>query len=255
MQYKKLLLIGGGIVSGGGLFLSNLRSILVNNTDISKTRDEHNGNVWDSNWDKRSNMKPRGTRNIILIRHGQYNYGKTDQEKTLTELGKKQAVYTGIRLAELGLDKKLNVVFESTMTRAHETSELIYRQLNADIPIQKTDLLREGCPTFPDPPFKGGEVSLERVERDSSRMDESFEYFMHRADADQDGDSYELFVCHGNLIRYFLCKLLQLPTSAMHRWRLRHCSITWVTIRPSGNVSLRLFGDTGHLPSDKLTFE
>lgn len=37
---------------------------------------------------KVENKKPYATRNIYLIRHGQYNLkGETDQEKKLTELG------------------------------------------------------------------------------------------------------------------------------------------------------------------------
>jgi serine/threonine-protein phosphatase PGAM5 len=74
---------------------------------------------WDKNWDHRDpksmlkpikddappdaqNLynealemkKPKATRHLILIRHGQYNMeGNTDAERYLTELGRKQAIY------------------------------------------------------------------------------------------------------------------------------------------------------------------
>ena len=31
---------------------------------------------------------PKATRHLILVRHGQYNHGKTDEERTLTDLGR-----------------------------------------------------------------------------------------------------------------------------------------------------------------------
>lgn len=41
--------------------------------------------------------KPKATRNLFLIRHGQYNLkGNGDEERTLTALGREQAEYTGI---------------------------------------------------------------------------------------------------------------------------------------------------------------
>ena len=202
-------------------------------------------------------MKPLVTRNIILIRHGQYNMkGTNDKEKCLTELGKQQAIYTGIRLNELGLGSKLNFVMKSTQMRARETSDLVCMQLGSGIPVHETDVLREGLPVYPDPPFKDWRMpDAERVTKDRKRMDEAFDQIFHRAAPDLDHDTYELYICHGNLIRYLVYKSLQFPVEAIHRSRLRHCSITWVTIRPSGNVSLKCFGDTGHIPPQKLTFE
>jgi serine/threonine-protein phosphatase PGAM5 len=39
-------------------------------------------------------LKAKAVRHIILIRHGQYNMsGKTDKERTLTELGKTNSDY------------------------------------------------------------------------------------------------------------------------------------------------------------------
>lgn len=35
---------------------------------------------------------------------------------------------------------------------------------------------------------------------------------------------------------------------------LGNSSLTWVVIRPNGNVSIRAIGDIGHLPAEKISF-
>lgn len=43
---------------------------------------------WDSNWDMKGENVPKGVRQIVLIRHGQYVQGvKGDEKRVLTELG------------------------------------------------------------------------------------------------------------------------------------------------------------------------
>merc|ERR1712013_969523 len=67
-------------------------------------------------------------------------------------------------------------------------------------------------------------------------------------------DSYDLLVCHGNVIRYFVCRALQFPPEGWLRMSVANCGITWISIRPTGRVSLRGLGDVGHLPSDMITY-
>ena len=55
------------------------------------------------------------------------------------------------------------------------------------------------------------------------------------------------------MIHYFICRALQLPPEAWLRFSLKHASITWVTIRPSGRVSVRGIGEAGHFSPEKLT--
>ena len=50
-------------------------------------------------------QKPKATRHLILIRHGQYNLkGKTDPERYLSDLGREQAVLTGHYFSEHGFE-------------------------------------------------------------------------------------------------------------------------------------------------------
>ena len=83
--------------------------------DASGWGDDRQSSKWDSNWDKMA-PKPKelseggegevaatstASRHLILIRHGQYEHWHKDSEKkVLTELGKKQAIATGMRVRD-----------------------------------------------------------------------------------------------------------------------------------------------------------
>jgi len=65
---------------------------------------------------------------------------------------------------------------------------------------------------------------------------------------------YEIVVCHGNVIRFFALRALQLPPEAWLRLSLYNCSISHLRIAPTGNVSLITLGDIGHLPPELNTY-
>lgn len=68
------------------------------------------------------------------------------------------------------------------------------------------------------------------------------------------GNHSTVFVCHGNVIRYFVMRALQLPPEAWLRTAVWNASITILEIHPSGKVSLRCMGDVGHFPPDFITY-
>lgn len=95
--------------------------------------------------------KPKAVRHLILIRHGQYYLnGKTDAQRVLTELGKEQANYTGVRLKALTLP--WDEVVQSTLTRAIETTTIITKALSQNVKVDSDPLLEEGAPIPPEPP-------------------------------------------------------------------------------------------------------
>jgi serine/threonine-protein phosphatase PGAM5 len=87
----------------------------------------------------------KAVRNIILIRHGQYVYGDTDQERMLTKLGREQAELTGKRLEQLRVP--IDDVVVSTMTRAQETANIILKQISMSEGIKRVDckMMEEGA--------------------------------------------------------------------------------------------------------------
>ncbi|XP_077163811.1 serine/threonine-protein phosphatase PGAM5, mitochondrial isoform X2 [Paroedura picta] len=229
---------------------------------------------WDHNWDRREpvaliNLKKKNeetgeqelssrldhyrtkaTRHIFLIRHSQYNLdGQGDKDRTLTQLGREQAELTGKRLASLGL--KFDKIVHSSMTRASETTNIISKHLPG-VKKMSTDLLCEGSPIEPNPPISHWKPEAVYYE-DGARIEAAFRNYIHRADVRQEEDSYEIFVCHANVIRYIVCRALQFPPEGWLRMSLNNGSITHLVIRPSGRVALRTLGDTGFMPPEKIT--
>jgi len=195
--------------------------------------------------------KPKVTRHIFLIRHGQYSMdGQGDVEKGLSGLGKEQAKLTGKRLAELGFP--YTILVRSTMTRATETAEIISCSV-PDVPVVNCDMIREGAPIPPEPPVGHWRPEAQQFYEDGARIEAAFRKYFHRADSCQEQDSYEIMVCHSNVIRYFVCRAMQFPPEAWLRFSLHNCSITWLVIHPSGRIVLKALGDSGHIPIDKLT--
>ena len=85
---------------------------------------------WNPNWDLRGNRAPidhpstasgnktdtertippkkkQASHQLVLIRHGQYEFGTNDHNKILTSLGKIQAQKTGLRIKDLTNAKKI----------------------------------------------------------------------------------------------------------------------------------------------------
>lgn len=217
-------------------------------SEEDKGRSDENNNVAGG---ERVGKMPTATRNIILIRHGQYNLdGKTDSERYLTPLGREQAKLTGFRLAELKLP--YTYLLHSNMSRAMETSQLISQNL-PHVPVLPADgILREGAPITPEPRV-GSWKPEHYYQQDGARIEAAFRKHFHRAGLDQVEDSYEIVVCHANVIRYFVCRALQLPPEAWLRLSLKHASLTWLVFRPSGSVHTKCIGEAGHLPQDMLT--
>lgn len=54
--------------------------------------------------------------------------------------------------------------------------------------------------------------------------------------------------------KYTPSRALQLPPEAWLRMSLGNGSITRMTIRPSGRVTLKALGNTGHMPPELITF-
>ncbi|KAM8960727.1 serine/threonine-protein phosphatase PGAM5, mitochondrial-like [Pelodytes ibericus] len=215
---------------------------------------------WDPNWDCNQNGKwsnglkqacpAKATRIVFLVRHGHYHKaGHTESEKGLTAKGRAQAMLTGQRLKGLGY--KYNTLIHSSMTRAKETADLISQQLHDPSVIKcSCDLLREGQPIQPDPPKDDRNPDV--YKKDGPRIEKAFRKYFHRADPEET-ESYEIIVCHDNVIRYFVCRALQLPPEAWLRMSLYHGSITKLVIHHNGDVTLEMVGDVGFMPRENLS--
>ncbi|VEU42003.1 unnamed protein product [Pseudo-nitzschia multistriata] len=241
--------------------------------NASSRAEQNNGN--DGTRNKRS-------RHLILVRHGQYDErSDEDKHRKLTPLGRRQAIQTGKRLVEMARgsasfeDHRFNgkcavkAIHVSDMTRAKETAALIAEQFHGE-----TALLREPDPMLNEalpapmvpirPDIKGAE---EEIDENHDRIEAAFRKYFYRDDGEGErerddpspeeageSDAFEVIVCHGNVIRYFFCRALQLPPEAWLRLCTFNCSITYLVVRPNGMVSARMMGDIGHLDYDESTF-
>lgn len=220
----------------------------IEGSDIKKEQEEQDKD------DAKSKKVATATRHVILVRHGQYVHSKDGPEfKVLTELGKEQAKMTGERLSALNINFDQLII--STKVRAHQTGTIIGESLPT-IPQKLCSLLEEGSP-YPVVPSR---AELETYEwnlmtfADNPRIEAAFRKYIHRADVSQEKDSYDLLVCHGNVIRYFVCRALQFPPEGWLRMSVANCGVTWISIRPNGRVSLRGLGDVGHFPKEMITY-
>ncbi|XP_068216845.1 serine/threonine-protein phosphatase PGAM5, mitochondrial-like isoform X1 [Palaemon carinicauda] len=262
----------GGVVTGYVFGTSNKDAFASWTTGVTPSV------KWDWNWDRReaeSLVKPpklkeinnneindnnehiekhksTATRHLIFIRHGQYNLdGASDNERYLTQLGREQAALTGERLKALGFPYTKLVY--STMTRATETANIILEKLDEAKVIDHCDLLREGAPVPPEPPIGSWKPEMHKFFTDGARIEAAFRKYVHRAPYTQEKDSFEIFVCHANVIRYIVCRALQLPPEAWLRMTLHNGSMTHIVIRPDGRVGLWQLGECGYMPPEKLS--
>lgn len=196
----------------------------------------------------------KARRHILLIRHGQYQIANPKDKQGLTQLGREQAELCGKRLKELASKYKFTKITNSTMLRALETSQLISKELSdLNLPIKSDVLLCEGAPFPPEPPVDHWKPDIYEFFQDGSRIEAAFRKYFFRAPPEQLEDSYEIIVCHANVIRYFFCRAMQFPPEAWLRFELGHASITHLIIKPDGRVGCRTLGEVGFLPPSKST--
>nr|CAD2167816.1 unnamed protein product [Meloidogyne enterolobii] len=263
-----------GAVGGGG---SELLELPFDPTHVNWF-EERGKRKWDINWDFRdprsivehenelsgmtpqqlkdliANNTPKATRNIFLIRHGQYKKEKAKEKKKLTPLGREQAEFLGKRLTMAKNQLKIDKCVFSTLIRARETGEIMAKQMpHLKIGCTLDSMLEEGAP-YPGNPAHGWNPGPFQLHTDGARIEAAFRKYFHRAKLSQKEDSFELIVCHANVIRYFVCRILQYPPERWIVFNLAHTSITWIEIKPDGHIFIKTVGDFGHLPSGKITF-
>jgi len=89
---------------------------------------------------------------------------------------------------------------------------------------------------------------------DAERIERAAQKLRSPPPVSQLADSHEVVVCHANVIRYVVCRALQLPPEAWLRLSLPHASVTHLVVRANGNVSVRSLGDAGHLPPELVSY-
>lgn len=191
---------------------------------------------------------------LYLIRHGQYDTTITSRDGGgLTGLGQEQARITGEALAHLPIES----VYTSTMTRARETAALI-TQAMTNLAPQPNDLLREAIPTVA-PRIASSimhmmannpNLTYESIHNDRKRADQAFTRFFLAPDGDT---THELIVAHGNMIRYLVCRALDINADTWAKLEMQHCGISIIAINQDSQMMMLAHNRIQHLPAEMQT--
>lgn len=198
-----------------------------------------------------SKVIKNGTRTIYLIRHGFYNESDERDEfvgKELTPLGIAQARLVSARL--MAMPVKFTSLISSTMTRARQTAMVINKDF-PELELKQDELICECTPPSWRKDVMTGVDTTEK-EKCIENLEKAFEkYFTPSPDAD---DRNDIIVCHGNVIRYYVTKVLNVDTMSWLQMSITNCSLTIIRIRPDGTMKLDTFSDYGHIPENMRTF-
>ncbi|MBK7631766.1 MAG: histidine phosphatase family protein [Ignavibacteriales bacterium] len=205
------------------------------------------GNIYGQNND----ADKKGTRTIYLIRHGQYDEADERDEfigKELLPLGIAQTRLLAARLKAMPV--KFSSLTSSTMTRARQTAIIINQEF-PELKLKQNKLISECTPPTWRKDVMAKTDSLESLEC-VDNIEKAFqEYFIPSPDKN---DRNDIIVCHGNVIRYFVTKVLKVDTMSWLQMSITNCSLTIIRITPNGTMKLDTVGDYGHLPENMRTF-
>ena len=182
-----------------------------------------------------------GTRTLVFVRHGQY---MSDGVGHLTELGRAQAERTGAWLAEQLAGVRIDVLWSSTLVRARETADIVADSFGR-MKVRPTGILREGMYSK----LKDYPVPADERAEDRTRADQAWARLSKKSRSDR----LEIVVCHGNLIRYLVCRAMRVPVGRWTRLNSNHCGVTRVLIRDTGAIRVVSYNETAHLPKALLT--
>jgi serine/threonine-protein phosphatase PGAM5 len=196
------------------------------------------------------NTKTNGVRTLYLIRHGQYDHDDDrdpDIGKALIPLGIAQSKLVAGRLKSLPV--KMSSLISSTMTRARQTAMIINQDF-LELELQLTRLIRECTPpTWREDIMEGEDP--EELKNCTDNLDAAFsKYFIPSPNEE---DRNDIIVCHGNVIRYFVTKVLKVETMSWLQMTTGNCGLTVVRIKPDGSMKLVSFNDMGHIPPNLRT--
>ena len=189
------------------------------------------------------------SRYLYLIRHGHYDYedeADPDVGKALVPLGVAQARLVAARLSSLPVE--MTMLRSSTMTRARQTA-LVMGEDFPELELEQSKLLRECTP----PTWREdivADVDPQEMSECVDQLEKAYaEFFIPSPDIDR----HEIIVCHGNVIRYFVTKVLGVDTMAWLGMSIANCSVTVVRIDADGRTKLLTVGDAGHIPPNLQT--
>jgi len=189
-------------------------------------------------------------RTIILIRHGEYEHDEDCDEDVdcgLVVLGRQQARLTADRLKAMPIT--FTSIQASAMTRARQTGGIIAERFpGLDLVLQRD--IRECTPAT-----RREDIMAEMKPGEAAECEANLEAAWQRIFVPaSDANEYDIVVCHGNVIRWFATRVLEVDPLAWLGMSIANCSLTVVQVRADGSKKLVAFADSGHIPYSMTTY-
>ncbi|MBI5169177.1 MAG: histidine phosphatase family protein [Candidatus Eisenbacteria bacterium] len=191
----------------------------------------------------------KGMHYVYLIRHGIYDRDDKVDDRVgngLNALGREQAGYIAERLAATPV--KFRSLVSSTLLRAMQTADVMSGPMHMS--VARDSLLSECTMTSSRADLMAGSTAQEFAECDAQVDAVWNKYF----GATPGADTYDVLVCHGNVIRYLVSRAVGLDTREWARFDIGNCSLTVIQVLPNGGTRLAIYGDVGHIPLGRQTF-
>ena len=189
-----------------------------------------------------------GKRILHLIRHGDYLEGETEDGlgNSLSDRGQQQAG----KLAEFYDEYRLAAIHTSPASRAIETARIIAER-HPGLALQRHRSLFECIPSVPPKVALCGdpdEFSPSHISNCRERLDRQFDRSFKATRAQE---RYEILVCHGNVIRYFVTRALGVDANSWVSMRCFQASVTRVVVSSgTRRFVLESLNDLSHLPAN-----
>lgn len=188
-------------------------------------------------------------RNIFLVRHGNYVSDPAADPKlgpALSPLGVAQAHLAGTRL--VGMPAHFDALYASPLQRARDTAAIIAGGFPGRTFNVLDDL--EECT----PPTRRTEITKDDKPKAlaacKAQLDRLFDTHFQPAEG---AERTEMYVCHGNVIRYLTTRALGVDTNAWLEMSVHHASITQIRVEADGRFKVITVGDSGYIPANMLT--
>jgi serine/threonine-protein phosphatase PGAM5 len=157
-----------------------------------------------------------------------------------------QAHLVGARLA--ALPARFDGMYVSPLQRARDSAATIAQ----DFPERHFNVIDDLAECTP--PTRRADIMAGEKPEDlaacKAQLDRVFAEYFRPATG---GERTDLFVCHGNVIRYLVTRALDVDSSAWLGMSIGHASITTIRIAADGGVQVIAVGDVGHLPPNLRT--
>lgn len=188
-------------------------------------------------------------RTVILIRHGEYEHeDESVDEGHLDLLGRQQSRLVAARLDAWPVE--FDSIQSSTLNRARETAEIIARQF-PELSLASHDDIRECTMTT-----RRVDVmeQLEPGEAEACEATLAGAFARIFTPPTKDRDEFDIVVCHGNVIRWIVTRVLAVDPDSWLQMSIANCSITVVQVRTDGSMKLISFADSGHIPYEMTSY-